>query len=54
MNIGALWLMIYASLKDKEDSLEIWDDKSITILLVAFLIVSIMLLLGVLYVAFWR
>ena len=46
--------MIYASLKDKEDSLEIWDDKSITILLIAFLIMSIVLRLGVLYVAFWR
>lgn len=47
--------MIYASLKNKEDSLEILDDDdSITVLLVAFLIMSIMLLLGVLYVAFWR
>lgn len=46
--------MIYESLRNKEDSLEIWDDKSITILLTAFLVMSIALFIAILYVVFWR
>lgn len=46
--------MIQVSMENKENSLEIWDDKVITALLIVFLVASTVLLFGVLYVAFWR
>lgn len=54
MSIGALWLIFCEALRDKEDSLEIWDDTGITVLLWGFLILSILFFLGILYIAFWR
>lgn len=54
MNLGGLWLILYAILKDEDKPLEIMDDKGFTILLALFLIASIVFLIGILYISFFR
>lgn len=54
MNLGGLWLILYAILKDEDKPLEIIDDKGFTILLYLFLMVSIIFLIDILYISFFR